>query len=174
MTMSSIDFGPRPHGVYSDRDRHGTPRMSVTRARRGRRGGGRPLKTLTGHDRNIAYPYLSHIYFDHTGKHFEFDEKLLADEYLTISEDVAIQMMLLMEAVRCEPIYNRAVAMAQAISAMNTCEAAWWYAHHKTPSQAAQGDAGSGTNARVMSRKRTRNRKVQDRIEVGVPSEQVG
>ena len=131
MTAPLMDFGPRPHGVYSDRDRHGTSRMSVTRARRGRRGGGRPLKTLTGHDRNIAYPYLSHIYFDHTGQHFEFDEKLLADEYLTISEDVAIQMLLLMEAVRCEPIYDRAVAMAQAISAMNTCEAAWWYAHHK-------------------------------------------
>ena len=131
MTTSSVQFGPRPHGVYSDRDRHGIPRVAVTRARRGRRGGGRPLKTLAGHDRNIAYPYLSHIYFDHTESHFEFDEKSLPDEYLTISEDVAIQMMLLMEAVRGEPRYDRALALALAISAMNTCEAAWWYAHHQ-------------------------------------------
>ena len=129
MTNVSTGYGPRPHGVYSDRDASGVPRISVTKARRGKRGG-RPVKTLTGHDRNIAFPFLSHIYFDHTGNHFEFESQSLPDEYHTVSEDTAIQMMLLMEAVRSEPRYDKATAMADAIAAMNTCEAAWWYAHH--------------------------------------------
>ena len=130
MVKRSTNFGPRPHGIYSDCDRHGVTRISVTKARKGKRGG-RPLKTLTGRERDIAFPFLSHIYFDHTGGHFEFEAKALPDEYRAISEDTAIQMMLLMEAVRAEPLYDKAKAMAQAISAMNTCEASWWYAHHK-------------------------------------------
>ena len=129
MTDATEQFGPRPHGIYSDRDRTGAPRVSVTKARKGKRGG-RPLKTLTGHDRSIAFPYLSHIYFDHTGRHFEFESRGLTNEYHSISEDVAIQMLLLMEAVRGESRFEKARAMAQAIAAMNTCEAAWWHAHH--------------------------------------------
>lgn len=130
MSNVSTEYGPRPHGVYSDRDASGVPRISVTKARRGKKGG-RPLKTLTGYDREVAFPFLSHIYFDHTGSHFEFESRSLPDEYCAISEDTAIQMMLLMEAVRSEPQYDKAIAMAEAIAAMNTCEAAWWYAHHK-------------------------------------------
>lgn len=122
-------LGPRPHGVYSDRDRHGNPRISVTQPRKGRRGGKR-LRTLTGHLRNIAYPYLSGILYDHIGKHFAFDAKSLANEYHTISEEGAIQMLLLMEAVRTEPQYDKAKSLAEAVAAMNHCEAAWWYAHH--------------------------------------------
>lgn len=124
-----VDFGPRPHGVYSDRDRNGNSRISVTLPRRGRKGGKR-LRTLTGNLRNIAYPYLSSIFYDHTGRHFSFDANRLVDEYHTISENAAIQMLLLMDAVRWEPNYKEAVSLAEAIARMNHCEAAWWYAHH--------------------------------------------
>ena len=122
-------LGPRPHGVYSDRDRHGNPRIAVTLPRKGKRGG-RRLKSLTGHNRNIAYPYLSSILFDHTGRHFAFDTASLSHEYHAISEDAAIHMMLLMAAVRHEPEYANALALAQAIAYMNHCEAKWWYARH--------------------------------------------
>ena len=122
-------LGPRPHGVYSDRDRHGNPRISITQPRKGRRGGKR-LRTLKGHLRNIAYPYLSSILYDHTGRNFAFEARSLSDEYHTISEEGAIQMMLLMDAVRAEQQYDRAKSLAEAIASMNHCEAAWWYAHH--------------------------------------------
>ena len=120
-------LGPRPHGIYSDRDHHGNPRIAVTLPRKGKRGG-RRLKSLTGHNRNIAYPYLSSILFDHTGHHFAFDTASLSHEYHAISEDAAIHMMLLMAAVRHEPEYTKANALAQAIAHMNHCEAKWWYA----------------------------------------------
>ena len=126
---NSTHADPRPHGVYSDRDRHGNPRIAVTLPRKGR-GGGKRLRTLTGHTRNIAYPYLSSILYDHTGRRFNFDIESLPSEYHTISEDAAIQMLLLMDAVRSEPNYDRAKALAEAIAAMNHCEAAWWYAQH--------------------------------------------
>ena len=128
-SVGTIDLGPRPHGVYSDRDRRGSARISVTLPRKGWRGGKR-LRTLTGHPRNIAYPYLSRILYDHTGRHFSFDAKELTNEYHTISEDAAIQMLLLIDAVRSEPKYKKAVSLAEAIARMNHCEAAWWYAHH--------------------------------------------
>ena len=134
---STVGLGPRPHGVYSDRDRHGNPRIAVTLPRKGR-GSGRRLRTLTGHLRNIAYPYLSSILYDHTGKRFAFDAKALTSEYHIISEDAAIQMLLLMDAVRSEPKYDKAISLAEAIAGMNHCEAAWWYAHHCNRSRPRQ------------------------------------
>ena len=124
-----ICAGPRPHGIYSDLDRHGNPRIAITLPRKGNRGGKR-LRTLTGHARNIAYPYLSSILYDHTGRRFVFDVDSLHREYHTISEEAATQMLLLMDAVRSEPRYYRAKALAEAIAEMNYCEAAWWYAQH--------------------------------------------
>ena len=121
--------GPRPHGVYSDRDRHGNPRIAVTLPRKGKNGGKR-LRILTGHDRNVAYPYLSSILYDHTGRRFTFDSEGLPSEYHTISEEAAIQMLLLMDAVRSQVRHDRAICLAEAIAGMNHCEAAWWYAQH--------------------------------------------
>ena len=54
----------------------------------------------------------------------------LPREYHTISEEATIQMLLLMDAVRSEPRYHRAKAVAKAIAGMDHCEAAWSYAHH--------------------------------------------
>lgn len=128
--VSIRNAGPRPHGLYRDRDRHGNPRIAVTQARQGRKGGGRLLKRLTGPSCRIAYPYLSRILYDHTGRHLAGDAGNRPPEYHTISEDAALQMLLLLDAVRTAPDYARAQALAQAIAALNHCEAAWWYAHH--------------------------------------------
>ena len=124
------EVGPRPRAIYLDRDRHGNPRVSVTLPRKGRRGG-RRLRTLTGHLRNIAYPYLSNILFDHTGHRFAFDADLLRSEYYAVSEETAVQMLLLMDAVRSEPEHKNAQNLAEAVASMNYCEAAWWFAHHR-------------------------------------------
>ena len=130
MVASGNEFGPRPHGVYISRNKRGVPQIAVTRARRGRKGGGKRIKTLVGYDRDIAYPYLSSIFYDHTGKRFRFDTDALTDEYHTISEDAAIHMLLLMDAVKQEASRRKAQRMARAIVNMHHCEARWWHAHH--------------------------------------------
>ena len=71
----TVDLGPRPHGVYSDRDRRGNARIAVTLPRKGRKGGKR-LRTLTGHTtQHRLIPILSSILYDHIGRHFSFDAK---------------------------------------------------------------------------------------------------
>ena len=127
--LGIVSLGPRPHGVYSDKDKWGNVRIAITQSRTGR-GGGKRLRTLTGRLRNLAYPYLSSILYDHTGRRFAFDADSLSREYHAISEEAAIHMLLLMDAVRSEPKFESAKALAEAIAAMNYCEAAWWYAHH--------------------------------------------
>ena len=117
-------------GYISAATEGGVPQIAVTQARRGRKGGGRRIKTLEGHDRDIAYPYLSSILYDHTGSRFRFDTEALSDEYHTISEDAAIQMLLLMDAVKQETNRGKAQRIAQAIANMHHCEARWWHAHH--------------------------------------------
>ena len=49
------------HAIYLDHDQVGNPRVSITLARRGRRGGGKRIRSLTGRDRDVAYPHLSTI-----------------------------------------------------------------------------------------------------------------
>ena len=131
MTASANPYGANPHGVYLDRDRNGVPRVSVCRARKRNRGRGSLRMAIVGSDRDIAYPYLSSILYDHTGKRFRFDEVDLSEEYHAISEQGAIQMMLLMDAVRGESRFSEATALARAIAAMNHCEAGWWWAQFK-------------------------------------------
>ena len=63
-TDGKSGFGPRPHGIYSYRDKDGSPCIAVTTARKGKKGGGKRLKVLSGQDRNIVYPYLSSILRD--------------------------------------------------------------------------------------------------------------
>ena len=69
MVKRSTNFGPRPHGIYSDRDRHGSSPHFRYEGQEGKERR-RSLKTLTGRERDIAFPFLSHIYFDHTGRAF--------------------------------------------------------------------------------------------------------
>ena len=59
------------HAIYLDHDQVGNPRISITLARRGRRGGGKRIRSLTGRHRDVAYPHLSTILWNHHGKRLE-------------------------------------------------------------------------------------------------------
>ena len=93
-------LGPRPHGVYSDRDRHGNPRISVTQPRKGRRGGKRsayPDRACTQH--RVPIP-VQHPVRPH-GKTVRLRCAIrYPSEYHTINEEAAVQMLLLIDAVR--------------------------------------------------------------------------
>ena len=124
------------HALYLDQDRTGAPRVSVTLARKGRRGGGKRVRSLTGTDRNIAYPHLSTILWNHYGKRLEtVESNLPPGEYHAISETAATQMLLLIDAVKREPKTERAQQLAAAIADMHNCEASWWWACHQNRSR---------------------------------------
>ena len=82
----------RTHAIYLDRDPVGNPRISVTLARRGRRGAGKRIKSITGRDRDVAFPHLSTIMWNHHGKRLETEAMdLPPGEYHPISEVAATQ-----------------------------------------------------------------------------------
>ena len=99
---------PRPqlsHALYLDQTPTGSPRISVTQARRGRRGGGRRIMSLTGHQRDLAYPHLSTILWNCHGRRLRtVADDLPPGEYHPVSETAAIPMLLLMDAVKPNPI----------------------------------------------------------------------
>ena len=124
------------HAIYMDHDQVGNSRISITLARRGRRGGGRRIRSLTGRDRDVAFPHLSTILWNHQGKRLETEAMdLPPGEYHPISEVAATQMLLLMDAVREEPKTERAQKLAAAIADMHNCEASWWWACHQNRSR---------------------------------------
>ena len=126
----------RTHAIYLDHDPVGTPRISVTTARKGRRGGGRRIKSLTGRDRDIAYPHLSTVLWNHRGTWLETEAlDLPPGEYHPISEVAAVQMLLVMEAVKGEPKTERAQKLGAAIADMHNCESSWWWACHQNRSR---------------------------------------
>jgi len=133
---------PRPelsHALYLDQTSTGRPRISVTQARRGRRGGGRRLASLVGSYRDLAYPPLSTILWNYHGRRLRTAaDDLPPGEYHPVSEAAAIQMLLLMDAVKAEPNPAKAQRLAAAIADMHSCESAWWWACHRNRSRPRQ------------------------------------
>ena len=122
---------PATHAVYLDHSPTGAPRIAVTLARKGRRGGGKRLFTLAGADRDVAYPALSDILYDHTGRRLRtIAADLPPGEYHAVNEYCAHQMLLAMHAVKDARDARQAGALAAAIARMHNCEAGWWYALH--------------------------------------------
>ena len=122
---------PATHAVYLDQSSTGAPRIAVTMARKGRRGGGRRIFTLTGTDRDVAYPALSDILYEHSGRRLRtITDDLPPGEYHAINEYCANQMLLAMHAVKDAPNVRQGGILAQAIARMHDCEAGWWYALH--------------------------------------------
>ena len=122
---------PATHAIYLDQSPTGAPRIAVTLARKGRRGGGKRLLTLTGTDRDVAYSALSDILYDHTSKRLcTAADDLPPGEYHAINEYCANQMLLAMHAVKSAKDVRQASALAGAVARMHDCEAGWWYALH--------------------------------------------
>ena len=119
-----------------DQDPAGNSRVSITLARQGRNGGGKKIRSLTGTDRDVAYPHLSTILWNHHGSWLETSAlDIPPGEYHPISEVAATQMLLLMDVVKEEPKTDRAQKLCAAIADMHNCEASWWWACHQNRSR---------------------------------------
>ncbi len=120
---------PQTHAIYLDHSPTGAPRVAVTLARKGRRGGGKRIFTLTGAERNAAYPALSDILYDHTGARLRtVADDLPPGEYHVFNEYCANHMLLAMHAVRDAGDLQQGRRLADAIARQHDCEAGWWYA----------------------------------------------
>ena len=124
------------HAIYLDQTFTGVPRISVTLARNGKRGGGRRVKTLVGPDRDVAYRHISAILWNYRRKTLRtVEDDLPPGEYHPITEACAIQTVLLMEAVKAALNRESASRIAAAVANMHNVESAWWYACHKNRSR---------------------------------------
>ena len=120
---------PDTHAVYLDHSPTGAPRIAVTLARKGRKGGGKRIFTLTGAERDAAYNALSEILYDHTGERLQTAaEDLLPGEYHAVNEYCANHMLLAMHAIRDTEDVRKGRALADAVARQHDCEAGWWYA----------------------------------------------
>ena len=120
---------PKTHAVYLDHSPAGAPRIAVTLARKGRKGGGRRIFTLTGPERDAAYNALSGILYAHTGQRLRtIADSLPPGEYHAFNEYCARQMLLAMHAVRDANDLPKGRRLADAIARQHDCEAGWWYA----------------------------------------------
>ena len=119
---------PETHAVYLDHSPTGSPRIAVTLARKGNRGGGKRLLTLTGPERDAVYHAISDILFDHTGARLHtVANDLPPGEYHAVNEYCAHQMLLAMHAVRDAGDTRQGGKLADAIARQHDCEAGWWY-----------------------------------------------
>ena len=120
---------PETHAVYLDQSSTGAPRIAVTLARKGKKGSGRRLFTLTGAERDAAYNALSDILHDHTGNRLlTVANDLPPGEYHAFNEYCANQMLLAMHAVKDAGDPQKGRKMAEAVARQHDCEAGWWYA----------------------------------------------
>ena len=120
------------HAVYLDRTATGAARIAVTYARKGRRGGGRRIMSLTGRHRDAVYHHLSAILWQYCGRRLRTAaDDLPPGEYHAISELCAAQMLLAMEVIKGERDAAKAQRLAAQVAAMGACESAWWYACHR-------------------------------------------
>lgn len=118
------------HAVYLDHSPTGDGRIAITLARKGNKGPGKRILSLTGESRDIAYSPISLILKEHTGNSLSTkDQDLPPGEYHPINEYCANQMLIAMHVVkRSKKNSNLGSALAHAIARMHNCEAGWWYA----------------------------------------------
>ena len=119
---------PPSHGVYLHPGRGGKLAVSVTRAdSRGRKRPGRRLTTLTGLERDIAYPHLAAILRNEE----EINLAGKTGEFHPIDETTAVHLQLAMMAVRETRDTAQAQYLAKVVADMHNAEARWWYAHYR-------------------------------------------
>lgn len=124
------------HAIYLDQTPAGVPRVSITLARKGKRNGGKRLLSLTGRQRDWAYPHLSTILWNHYGKRLATVlDDLPPGEYHPVSEICATQMLLVLEAVKATEPAGSAQRLAAAIAEMHPTESSWWWACHHNRSR---------------------------------------
>ena len=128
--MTLTRESPRDHGLLLDHDPQGNRRLSVTEASKSPRKNGKRLKVATGNIYNRCFQHVSTILWNHHGERLQPQEEV-GKQYYLITEEAAVQMLLLIEAVKATERSDKAERLARAVADLHPCESSWWYACHK-------------------------------------------
>ena len=139
--MTLMRETPKDHGLLLDHDPKGNRRLSVTLAGKSPRKNGRRLQSATGKLYNRCLQHVSTILWNHHGVRLQPQEEA-ARQYHSITEEAAVQIRLLMDAVAGTERAEKAENLARAVADLHPCESSWWYACHKNRNRPSQG-AGS-------------------------------
>ena len=128
--MTLLRQTPKDHGLLLDHDPQGHRRLSVTLAGKTPGRSGRRLQSTTGPLYQRCVQHVSTVLWNHQGQRLQLqDEK--PRQYHPISEETAVQIRLILDAIAGAKRPDQAERLARAIADMHPCESSWWYACHK-------------------------------------------
>ena len=125
--MTLMRETPKDHGLLVDHDPKGNRRISITLAGKSSRKNGRRLQYATGELYQRCFQHVSTILWNHFGVRLSPQDEV-GRQYYPITEEAAIQMRLLLNAVAGVRQEDQAESLARAIADMHPCESSWWYA----------------------------------------------
>ncbi len=128
--MTLLRETPRDYGLLLDHDSRGNRRLSVTLAGKSSRRNGRRLQYATGTLYNRCVAHISTILWNHQGRRLR-PQEAAGRQYHPITEETAVQVRLLLDAVSGTERADKAERLARAIADFHPCESSWWYACHK-------------------------------------------
>lgn len=128
--MTLMRETPKDHGLLLDHDPRGDRRLSVTLAGKSPRRNGRRLQYATGRLYLSCWQHVSTILWRHHGQRLSPPEEA-GRQYHPITEEAAVQIRLLLDAVAGTKRADQAERLARAIADLHPCESSWWYACHK-------------------------------------------
>ena len=128
--MTLMRETPKDHGLLLDHDPKGNRRLSVTLAGKSPRKNGRRLQYATGDLYQRCFQHVSTILWNHHGQRLQPQDQA-AKQYHPITEEAAVQIRLLLDAVGGTERDDKTESLARAIADLHPCESSWWYACHK-------------------------------------------
>ena len=128
--MTLMRKTPKDHGLLVDLDPQGNRRLSVTLAGKTPGRNGQRLQYAQGALYQRCFQHVSTILWRQNGVRLSPQDEV-PKQYHPITEETAVQMRLLLDAVDGIRRPEQADRLAAAIADMHPCESSWWYACHK-------------------------------------------
>ena len=125
--MTLLRETPKDHGLLLDHDPKGRRRLSVTLAGRSARRNGRRLQSATGELYERCFQPTSTVLWKMQGRRLQPQDEQSC-QYHPISEEEAVQVRLLMDAMEHIKSPKEADSLGRAIADMHPCESSWWHA----------------------------------------------
>ena len=125
--MTLLRETPKDHGLLLDHDPKGRRRLSITLAGKTDRRNGRRIQYAVGDQYDRCFQQASTVLWKMQGKRLQ-PQDIQARQYHAISEEEAIQIRLLMDAMEHTRTSDDAESLGRAIADMHPCESSWWYA----------------------------------------------
>lgn len=125
--MTLLRETAKDHGLLLDHDSKGRRRISVTLAGKTPRRNGRRLQNVVDEQYDRCFHPTSKVLWKMQGKRLQ-PQDVEARQYHPISEEEAVQIRLLMDAMDHAESSGDAESLGRAIAEMHPCESSWWHA----------------------------------------------